>query len=71
METGGAEIAPPPPQPLAARIAALSGLPIAALRQAWSAARDAPPPKRFGPAIGSRERSQTGRDGLAAERQTP
>ena len=45
MENGGAGIAPPPLQPLQARIAALSELPIAALRQAWSAAWGAPPPK--------------------------
>ena len=45
MENGGAGIAPPPPQPLQARIAALSELPIAELRQAWSAAWGAPPPK--------------------------
>ena len=45
MENGGAEIAPPPPQPLQARIAALAELPIAELRQAWSAAWGAPPPK--------------------------
>jgi hypothetical protein len=44
-ETGGAEAAPPPSQPLGARIGTLPGLPIAALRQAWSAAWGAPPPK--------------------------
>ena len=44
-QNGGAEFAPPPPQPLQARIAALAELPIAELRQAWSAARGAPPPK--------------------------
>ena len=44
-ETGGAEVAPPPAEPLEARIGALPGLSIADLRQAWSAAWGAPPPK--------------------------
>ena len=42
-ETGGAEAAAA--EPLEARIGALPGLPIADLRQAWSAAWGAPPPK--------------------------
>ena len=44
-ENGGARSAPPPPRPLQARIAALSELPIAELRQAWSEAWGVPPPK--------------------------
>ena len=42
-ETGGAETAAA--EPLQARIGVLPGLPIGALRQAWSAAWGAPPPK--------------------------
>ena len=44
-ETGGADVAPPPAEALEARIGALPGLSIADLRQAWSAAWGAPPPK--------------------------
>ena len=44
-ETGGADVAPPPAEALEARIAALPGLSIADLRQAWSAAWGTPPPK--------------------------
>ena len=44
-ETGGADVAPPPAEPLEARIDALADLSIADLRQAWSAAWGAPPPK--------------------------
>jgi len=42
-KAGGAEGAAA--EPLEARIGALAGLPIGALRQAWSAAWGAPPPK--------------------------
>ena len=44
-ETGGADVAPPPAEALAARIEALPSLSIADLRQAWSAAWGRPPPK--------------------------
>jgi hypothetical protein len=44
-ETGGGDGAPPPVEPLEARIEALPGLSIADLRQAWAAAWGAPPPK--------------------------
>jgi hypothetical protein len=44
-ETGGADVAPPLVQALEARVRALPGLPIAELRQAWTAAWGVPPPK--------------------------
>ena len=44
-EIGGADVAPPPVEALEARVAALPGLSIADLRQAWSAAWGRPPPK--------------------------
>jgi Protein of unknown function (DUF2924) len=44
-ETGGADVAPPDARSLEARIRALPELPIGALRGAWTAAWDAPPPK--------------------------
>jgi hypothetical protein len=44
-ETGGAMAAPPDARSLAARIRALPELSIGALRAAWTAAWDAPPPK--------------------------
>jgi hypothetical protein len=44
-ETGGADGAPPPAEPLEARIEVLHDLPIGDLRQAWAAAWGAPPPK--------------------------
>ena len=44
-EAGGADVAPPPAKALEARVEALADLSIADLRQAWSAAWCAPPPK--------------------------
>jgi hypothetical protein len=44
-ETGGADVAPPLVEALAARIGALPELSIAELRNAWAAAWGAPPPK--------------------------
>jgi hypothetical protein len=44
-ETGGADVAPPPAEALAARIEALADLSIADLRQAWAAVWSRPPPK--------------------------
>ena len=44
-ESGGANVAPALGEALEARIRALPGLSIAALRQAWGAAWGAPPPK--------------------------
>ena len=44
-ETGGADAAPPSAEALEARVGALPVLSIADLRQAWSAAWGAPPPK--------------------------
>ena len=44
-ETGGADVAPPPAEPVEARIGALAGLSIADLRQAWAAVWGTPPPK--------------------------
>ena len=44
-EAGGADVAPPPAKALEARVEALADLSIADLRQAWSAAWGAPPPK--------------------------
>jgi hypothetical protein len=44
-EPGGAELAPPDARSLEARIRALPELSIGALRAAWTAAWDVPPPK--------------------------
>ena len=44
-EGGAAEVAPPDAETLAARLAALPDLPTSLLREVWTAAWGAPPPK--------------------------